>query len=71
VHKFGFIYKTDQILRFIDRASRYNRIKKNQLDAQLILSTFRQPLHASGLSRRYNYMYTTICTYYSRYARNM
>jgi len=33
-------------------------VKKNQLDAQLILSIFRQPLHVSGISRpivrRYN-----------------
>ena len=39
------------------------RLKKNQLHAQLILSTFRQPLHVSGVSRpiirRYNRMYTT------------
>jgi hypothetical protein len=35
----------------VDRASRYNRVKKNQLDAQLILSIFRQPLHVSGVSR--------------------
>jgi hypothetical protein len=38
-----------------------------QLDAQLILSIFRQPLHVSGVSRsiirRYNRMYTTIGTY--------
>jgi len=43
-------------------------VKKNQLDAQLILSIFRQPLHVSGVSRpivsRYNRMYT-IGTYYS------
>jgi len=43
--------------------------RKNQLDAQLILSIFRQPLHVSGVSRpiirRYNNMYTTIGTYYS------
>ena len=36
------------------------RVKKNQLDAQLILSTFRQSLHVSGVSRpiirRYNHM---------------
>jgi hypothetical protein len=42
--------------------------KKNQLNAQLILSIFRQPLHVSGVSRpiirRYNRMYTTIGTYY-------
>ena len=43
------------------------RVKKNQLDAQLILSIFLQPLHVSGLSRpiirRYNRMYTTAGTY--------
>ena len=33
----------------VDGASRYNRLKKTQLDAQLILSMFRQPLHVSGL----------------------
>jgi len=53
----------------VDRASQYNRAKKNKLDAQLILSIFRQPLHVSGvsrpISRRYNCMYTTISTYYS------
>jgi len=42
---------------------------KNQLDAQLILSIFRQPLHVSGVSRptirRYNRMCTTTGTYYS------
>jgi len=42
------------------------RVKKSQLDAQLILSTFRQPLHVSGVSRpiirRYNRIYTTIGT---------
>jgi len=45
------------------------RVKKNQLDAQLTLSIFRQPLHVSGVSRpivrRYNRMYTTVGTYYS------
>jgi len=45
-----------------------NRVKKNQPDAQLILSIFRQPLHVSGVSRpiirRYSRMYTTIGTYY-------
>jgi len=43
-----------------------NHVKKNQLDAQLILSIFRQPLHVSGLSRpiirRYNHIYTTVGT---------
>jgi len=56
-----------QNLYFVDRASRYNRVKKSQLDAQLILSIFRQPLHVSSVSRpiitRYNRMYTTIGTY--------
>jgi len=48
-----------------------NSVKKNQLDAQLILSVFRQHLHVSGVSRpiirRYNrmYEYKTIGTYYS------
>ena len=46
-----------------------DRVKKNQLDPQLILSIFRQPLHVSGVSRpiirRYNRMYTTVGTYYS------
>ena len=40
----------------------------NQLDAQLILSLFRQPLHVLGISRpiirRYNRMCTTIGIYY-------
>jgi hypothetical protein len=57
------------ILGFVDRTSRYNRVKNNQLDAQLILSKFRQPLHVSGVSSpiiwRYNHMCTTIGTYYS------
>jgi hypothetical protein len=57
------------IVCFVDRASRYNRVKKNQLYAQLILSIFRQSLHVSGVSRpiitRCNRMYTTFCTYYS------
>jgi len=42
-------------------------VKKNQIDAQLILSIFRQPLHVSALSRsiirRYTRMYTTVGTY--------
>jgi hypothetical protein len=32
-------------LRPVDRASGYSRVNTNQLDAQLILSVFRQPLH--------------------------
>jgi hypothetical protein len=53
-----------------DMKSLYNnRVKENQLDAQLILSIFRQPLHVSAVSRpiimRYNRMYATIVTYYS------
>jgi hypothetical protein len=40
-----------------------------QLDVQIILSIFCQPLHVAGVSRpiirRYNRMYTTIGTSYS------
>jgi hypothetical protein len=50
-------------LCFVGRASRCGCVKKNQLDAQLILSILRQPLHVSGASRpiirMYNHMYTT------------
>jgi len=57
------------ILCSVDHASRYIRVKKNELDAHLILSIFRQPLHVSAVSRpiirRYNRMYTTVGTYYS------
>jgi len=60
------------VLGSVDRASLYNCVNKNQLDAQLILTIFRQPLDVSGVSRliirRYNRMYTTICTYYSFYS---
>jgi len=52
---------------FVDCASRYIRVKKNQLDAQLILRIFRQPLHVSHVSRPiiriYNRTYTTIGTF--------
>jgi hypothetical protein len=58
--------KNREILRSVDHASRYNRVKKNQLDAQLILSIFRQLLHVSGVSRpiirRYSRTYTTFGT---------
>jgi hypothetical protein len=44
-------------------------VKKNQLDAQHILSIFRQHLHVSGvfrpIIRSYNRMFTTFGTYYS------
>jgi hypothetical protein len=59
------------VLCFVDRASWYNRVNKNQLtcNAQIILGIFRQPLHVLGVSRpiirRYNRMYTTIGSYYS------
>jgi hypothetical protein len=49
---------------YILHISRTYRVTKNQLDAQLILSIFRQSLHVSGVSRpiirRYNWMYTTV-----------
>jgi len=32
-------------------ASRYNRVKKDQHDAQFILSVVRQPVHVSGVSK--------------------
>jgi hypothetical protein len=57
------------VLCSVNRASRYNCVKKTQLDAQLIYSIFRQPLHVSSISmpiiRRYYRMYTAIGTYYS------
>jgi hypothetical protein len=60
-HKF---YCTFEMPRLVT-----TRVKKNQLDAQIILSIFRQPLHVSGVSRsiirRYNRMYTAVGTYYS------
>ena len=61
--------KYKYFLSFVDRASRYNRVNKNQLNAHLILSILRQPLHVAGVSRpifrRYNRMYTIVGTYYS------
>jgi len=52
---------------FFYRSSWYNHVKKNQLDAQLILSIFRQLLHVSVTSksiiRRYNRTYTTYGAY--------
>jgi hypothetical protein len=51
----------------VNRLSHYNLVNKNQLDAKLILSTFRQPVHFSGVSRpiirRYNAIYTTFGIY--------
>jgi hypothetical protein len=56
-------------MMFFYRALRYNCVKRNQLDAQLIISIFRQSVHVSGVSRpiiRSNYsMYATIGTYFS------
>jgi hypothetical protein len=61
---------SENLVKAGDRQSEYyDRAKKNQLDEQLILSIFRQPLYVSGVSRpiirRYNHIYTTIGTYYS------
>ena len=57
----------ETFLCFVVRTSQYNCLKKYQLDAELILCIFRQPLHVSGVSRliirSYNCMYTTIVTY--------
>ena len=55
-------------ISFLTSYTLYYGVKKNQLDAQLILSIFRQPLHVSNVSmpiiRRYNRMYTTIRTFF-------
>jgi len=63
----GFVNTIRNFLLFADRPSRYNRVKKNQLDAQL--NIFRQPVDVSDVSRpiirRYNRMYTTVGTYCS------
>jgi hypothetical protein len=40
-----------RILCSVDRASRFNRVKKNQIDGQIIFSIFRQPLHVSAVSK--------------------
>ena len=54
---------------YFSRSYTIPRVKKNQLDAQLILGIFRQHLHVSAVPRpiirRYNLMYTTVGTYYS------
>jgi len=43
------------ILCFVDRASRYIHLKKNQLGAQFIFSMFHQtPLHVSGVSKTHH-----------------
>jgi hypothetical protein len=58
------------ILCFVDPASRYNLVKKNQIDAQLVLSVFRQT--------RKRIISTNCCIHIvvppddePRYARNM
>jgi len=57
------------IIVIMRRISAIHIVKKNQLEAEFILSIFRQPLHVSGVSmpiiRRYNRMYTTVGNYYS------
>jgi hypothetical protein len=55
---YSFILNIYAFLCFVDRASRYNRVKKKQFDAQHLLSIFCQPLQVSVLSmpiiKRYN-----------------
>jgi len=50
---------------FVDRAPRYVRVKKNQLDAKFIFSICRQLLHVSGISiahhQEVHTIDTTIC----------
>jgi len=47
----------------------HHHVKKNHLEAQLILSLFHQPLHVSGVSRpiirRYNRIYTIFGSHHS------
>jgi len=58
----------EYFLSFVVGASQFICVKKTQVDAQLNLSIYRQPLHVSGLSRsfirRYNCRHTTIGTHY-------
>jgi len=62
-HKAFFILLNYYILCSVDRASRYIRLKKKQLDAQFIFSTFRQtPLHVSGVSVAHHQEVHRICT---------
>jgi len=49
---------------FVDRASRNNRVKKTQLDAELILSILLQPLHVSGVSTPIIRMQTPVETWW-------
>jgi len=66
-----WFYNNSQGMLLIVRCTNvcFHRVKKNQLDTQLIFNIFRQPLHVSGIStpiiRRYNHMYTTVGTYYA------
>jgi hypothetical protein len=47
------------ILCFVDRASQINRVKKNQFDAQLILSIFPQDNRQSTKkNNKYQLLYT-------------
>ena len=46
----------------------YIRVKNNQLDPQLILSVFRQPLHVSVVSRPIFRGYKSICTTIGTYS---
>jgi len=51
----------EYFLCFVDCESRFNLVKKNQLEAQFILSIFRQSLYVLGISwpiiRKSNSMY--------------
>jgi hypothetical protein len=49
---------------FVDRASRNNRVKKTQLDTELILSILLQPLHVSGVSTPIIRMQTPVETWW-------
>ena len=66
---FPFIYELIcSDLCFVDRASRYIHLKKNQIDAQFVFSICRQtPLHILGVSTAHHQevhrMDTAIGTY--------
>ena len=66
--QFAFIVTVSSSLCSVDCASRYINLKKNQLDAQIIFSIFRQNLHVSGESTAHQEVHcvdTTISTYCS------
>jgi len=56
-------FEQNEILRSVDRASRYNRAKKNQLDAQLLLSIRLPVVQDNTQSSKKNNKYQLLYTY--------